>query len=236
MPASLPRVDFFHWVLIDLPPDTPPIARGEFSDGVTARGKPGPHAPRGARQGINDYTGWFAGDKDMAGNYFGYDGPCPPWNDAIPHRYVFTLYALDVARLAVAGIFTRRRRAHGDGRPRARAGGGHRALHAQSGGEAVAVRRLTPQGRATPLRRARVASSTVACEREPARVERRGLKREDQRRRARRGGTHAQSPFRQGARRARSLPIESDRRAHTVDRDQRCRRQQAPRARPGRRE
>ena len=106
MPASLPRVDFFHWVLIDLPPDTPPIERGEFSDGVTPRGKPGPHAPRDARQGINDYTGWFAGDKDMAGNYFGYDGPCPPWNDEIAHRYVFTLYALDVPRLAVDGVFS----------------------------------------------------------------------------------------------------------------------------------
>ena len=57
-------------------------------DGVTARGKPGPHAPRDARQGVNDYTGWFAGDKDMAGNYFGYDGPCPPWNDA--HRRIAT--------------------------------------------------------------------------------------------------------------------------------------------------
>jgi len=106
VPASLPRVDFFHWVLVDLRPDTPPIERGEFSEGVTARGKPGPHAPRDARQGINDYTGWFAGDKDMAGNYFGYDGPCPPWNDEIPHRYVFTLYALDVPRLGTAGIFS----------------------------------------------------------------------------------------------------------------------------------
>ena len=104
VPASLPRVDFFHWVLVDLRPDTPPIERGEFSSGVTARGKPGPHAPRDARQGINDYTGWFAGDKDMAGNYFGYDGPCPPWNDELPHHYVFTLYALDVPRLATTGI------------------------------------------------------------------------------------------------------------------------------------
>ena len=103
--ASLVRVDFFHWVLVDLPADAAPIARGEFSDGVTARGKPGPNAPRGARQGINDYTGWFAGDKEMAGNYFGYDGPCPPWNDELAHRYVFTLMALDVARLPVAGIF-----------------------------------------------------------------------------------------------------------------------------------
>jgi len=105
VPPSLPRVDFFHWVLVDLPADTPPIARGEFADGVTARGKPGPQAPRGARQGINDYTGWFAVDKDMAGNYFGYDGPCPPWNDELPHRYVFTLYALDVPRLGVSGVF-----------------------------------------------------------------------------------------------------------------------------------
>jgi len=105
VPASLPRVDFFHWVLIDLPPDTPPIARGEFAEGVVPRGKPGPHASRGARQGVSNYTDWFAGDKDMAGNYFGYDGPCPPWNDAIAHRYVFTLYALDVARLAVDGVF-----------------------------------------------------------------------------------------------------------------------------------
>ena len=106
VPATLARVDFFHWVLVDLPPDAPAIARGEYSVGVTARGKAGPHAPRGARQGINDYTGWFAGDKDMAGNYFGYDGPCPPWNDELPHRYVYTLYALDLPRLGTGGVFT----------------------------------------------------------------------------------------------------------------------------------
>jgi Raf kinase inhibitor-like YbhB/YbcL family protein len=106
VPASLPRVDFFHWVLIDVNPDTKGIARGEHSDGVQARGKPGPNAPRDARHGINDYTGWFAGDADMSGDYYGYDGPCPPWNDAIPHRYVFTLYALDVPRLDVSGKFT----------------------------------------------------------------------------------------------------------------------------------
>lgn len=106
VPATLPRVDFFHWVLIDLPPTMTKIACGEFSNGVTPRGKAGPQAAHGARQGVNDYAGWFAGDKDMAGNYFGYDGPCPPWNDAIPHRYVFTLYAVSVPKLAVEGTFS----------------------------------------------------------------------------------------------------------------------------------
>jgi len=106
VPATLPRVDFYHWVLIDLPADTNSIACGEFSRGVTARGKAGPQAAHGARQGINDYTGWFAGDPAMAGDYYGYDGPCPPWNDEIPHRYVFTLYALDLPRLGVEGRFT----------------------------------------------------------------------------------------------------------------------------------
>lgn len=105
VPASLPRVDFFHWLLVDLPPSVGAIAEGEFSAGITARGKPGPEAKHGARQGLNDYTGWFAGDKDMGGNYFGYDGPCPPWNDEILHHYVFTLYALDYARCPVSGAF-----------------------------------------------------------------------------------------------------------------------------------
>jgi hypothetical protein len=105
VPKSLPRVDFFHWVLIELPASLPAISAGEFSSAVTPRGKAGPEAPHGARQGINDYTGWFANDAEMAGDYYGYDGPCPPWNDEIPHRYVFTLYALDVGRLPVQGAF-----------------------------------------------------------------------------------------------------------------------------------
>ena len=42
VPADLPRVDFFHWVLIDLPAHDGSLAEGEFSRGFTARGKPGP--------------------------------------------------------------------------------------------------------------------------------------------------------------------------------------------------
>jgi len=106
VPADLPRTDFYHWVLVDLPPEPAQINAGEFASGVTAHGKPGPAAPRRARQGINNYTDWFAGDEQMAGKYFGYDGPCPPWNDAIVHHYIFTLYALDVDRCPVEGEFT----------------------------------------------------------------------------------------------------------------------------------
>jgi len=105
VPAELPRVDFYHWLLVDLPVDGSPIAEGELSDGVTPRGKAGPDAARGLRQGVNDYTGWFASDDDMSGTYFGYDGPCPPWNDSIVHHYVFTLYALDVERAPLDGEF-----------------------------------------------------------------------------------------------------------------------------------
>ena len=106
VPASLPRVDFFHWILIDLPPEITSIAAGEYSKEVTPRGKAGPAAAHGARQGINDYTGWFASDRDMRGDYYGYDGPCPPWNDEIEHRYVFTVYALDIDRLPLEGRFS----------------------------------------------------------------------------------------------------------------------------------
>ena len=107
VPADLPRVDFTHWVLVDLQPDRDAIAEGEFSTSVTAGGKDGPDGPDGTRQGINDYTDWFAGDADMAGDYYGYDGPCPPWNDTIFHHYHFTLYALDISRCPVAGRFGR---------------------------------------------------------------------------------------------------------------------------------
>ena len=106
VPASLPPVDFFHWVLVDLPASIGSLAAGEFSNDVTPRGKPGTISLHGARQGVNDYTGWFAGDNDMRGDYYGYDGPCPPWNDEICHHYVFTLFALDIERLPLEGRFT----------------------------------------------------------------------------------------------------------------------------------
>ena len=106
VPADLPRVEFFHWALVDLAPEPASIAEGEFSRGVTPHGKPGPEGPRGTRQGLNDYSAWFQGDDSMRGTYYGYDGPCPPWNDTRLHHYHFTLYALDVERCPVGDSFT----------------------------------------------------------------------------------------------------------------------------------
>lgn len=107
VPGDLPRVDFTHWVLVDLKPERDLIAEGEFSSHVTAGGKAGPEVPGGTRQGVNSYTDWFEGDPDMGGDYYGYDGPCPPWNDSIVHHYHFTLYALDIPRYPGEGRFSR---------------------------------------------------------------------------------------------------------------------------------
>ena len=104
--AQLPRTDFVHWVMVDVPAACAELEAGSCGEGVVARGKQDPPGPAGARQGGNDYTGWFAGDADMSGAYRGYDGPCPPWNDELVHRYTFTVFALGCERLAVDGDFT----------------------------------------------------------------------------------------------------------------------------------
>ncbi len=105
VPADLPRAPFYHWVVVDIDPSIGEIPEGSHADGVTARGKGGPDGPHGIRHGRNDYTGWFAGDADMEGQYFGYDGPCPPWNDERVHHYHFTVYATDLDRVPVDGDF-----------------------------------------------------------------------------------------------------------------------------------
>ena len=62
MPLDLPRVDFFHWVIANLPPDLREIPEGSHSDGITARGKAYGPTPHGGLQGLTDYTSWFAAD------------------------------------------------------------------------------------------------------------------------------------------------------------------------------
>lgn len=106
IPVEQPRADFVHWVMVDIPASVHAIEAGSCSDGVTAHGKQTPPGPAGARQGLNDYTGWFAGNADMQGDYVGYDGPYPPANDLRTHRYFFRLFALRVPKLDLPAKFT----------------------------------------------------------------------------------------------------------------------------------
>lgn len=107
IPVEHPRGDFVHWVVIDIPAEVREIAAGAASEGVSRGGKAAARILGRARQGLNDYTGWFAADESgMRGQYFGYDGPYPPPTDLRTHRYFFRLFALDVATLPLPEGFT----------------------------------------------------------------------------------------------------------------------------------
>jgi hypothetical protein len=67
-----PEVVWVHWILFDLSPETTELPAAVRRQSL----------PTGARQGLNDW-------KKAA-----WGGPCPPVGR---HRYVFELYALDVA-------------------------------------------------------------------------------------------------------------------------------------------
>jgi len=67
-----PVGDWVHWVLFNLPPDTESL-----EPGIPRKAK----LENGAIQGTTDY------------GRIGYDGPCPP--PGKPHRYFFTVFALD---------------------------------------------------------------------------------------------------------------------------------------------
>jgi Raf kinase inhibitor-like YbhB/YbcL family protein len=106
VPADLPRVEFVHWLMANIPAECVELAEGACSDEITPRGKQQPFGPPGSVQGVNSYTDWFAGDADMGGTYLGYDGPCPPWNDTLVHHYHFHVYALDTHTLPLKPGFT----------------------------------------------------------------------------------------------------------------------------------
>ena len=105
IPVEHPRGDFVHWAVANIPANVREIAAGRCSDGVSKRGKPAGSDAGGAR-GLNDYTGWFAGDADMGGDWHGYDGPYPPPHDLRTHRYFFRVFALDAATLELPATFT----------------------------------------------------------------------------------------------------------------------------------
>ncbi|MEM9629918.1 MAG: YbhB/YbcL family Raf kinase inhibitor-like protein [Pseudomonadota bacterium] len=103
--SDLPRVDFFHWVLANIPASVRGLDEGIASMGVTPKGKTTGQKNHGDA-GLNNYTDWFSGDPDMEGIYGDYDGPCPPWNDLRVHRYIFTVYALGAEALSLPDKFS----------------------------------------------------------------------------------------------------------------------------------
>jgi Raf kinase inhibitor-like YbhB/YbcL family protein len=102
--ADTPRVPFIHWVLIDIPPSITALERGAEGNGFVPKGKPIGPAPHGLR-GANVYSHFYPAGSELAGIRGGYDGPCPPKNDSLPHRYVTRVYALDVTTLGLSGVF-----------------------------------------------------------------------------------------------------------------------------------
>lgn len=104
IPITLPRVDFYHWILIDIPPHITELPEGADSSKVELKGKKEQKTPYGIR-GINDYTNFFGSHPELGGDYYGYDGPCPPWNDKLIHHYYFLVYALDIPSLNLTGRF-----------------------------------------------------------------------------------------------------------------------------------
>ena len=65
---------FWHWLVVNIPPDVTELALGAGSAGGAL--------PKGALQTRTDY------------GFAGYGGPCPPQGDH-PHRYLFTVFAVN---------------------------------------------------------------------------------------------------------------------------------------------
>ena len=101
IPADLKRRDFHHWILVDIASSVTGLPEGAESTGHG--GKPVGPTKYGLR-GANDIGGF--GRPGTKGPTGGYDGPCPPWNDAIPHHYHFGVYALNVRSLGLSSGFT----------------------------------------------------------------------------------------------------------------------------------
>jgi len=108
IPVGAPRMNIYHWVLIDIPASVKALAPGEDGDHFVPGGKPIGPGKVGIR-GTNDYWPYFnkrpGAPAALHGPYGGFDGPCPPANDQLVHTYVFKIFALDVPSLNLTGQF-----------------------------------------------------------------------------------------------------------------------------------
>ncbi len=86
-PDAPTGVGFFHWSLVDIP-----AATTKLDAGAGDPAKDNAKRPAGATLGYTDF------------GKTGYNGPCPP--PGKPHRYEFTVYALDTDKLGVDGTAT----------------------------------------------------------------------------------------------------------------------------------
>ncbi|HEX5936422.1 MAG TPA: YbhB/YbcL family Raf kinase inhibitor-like protein [Actinomycetota bacterium] len=101
-----PREDFAHWLVVDIPPNVHELPEGAGGDGFVPHGRPAEPPTAGAVSGQNSYRELFDGNADFEGTYGGWDGPFPPWNDEVVHRYLTTVHALDVDPVGVEPGFT----------------------------------------------------------------------------------------------------------------------------------
>lgn len=85
-PDAPTGVGWWHWLIFNLPSD---MTRLELGAGNLTESQ----LPEGIQQGYTDY-----GSQ-------GYGGPCPPRGD-IAHRYIFTVYALDIEHLPIGSEAT----------------------------------------------------------------------------------------------------------------------------------
>ena len=102
---AVKRKIFFHMVLVDIPATAMTVPEGAASNERLLHGKPASAITVGV-SGVNSYTQAFATNDAMKGSYYGYDGPCAPWNDENTHHYHFVVYALSVPSLGLNGEFT----------------------------------------------------------------------------------------------------------------------------------
>jgi phosphatidylethanolamine-binding protein (PEBP) family uncharacterized protein len=105
VPSSSARQTFFHVVLVDIPANVRSLPKGAASNARVVHGKPAAQTKVGV-PGLMDFTKVFAANDALKGKYYGYDGPCPAWNDEInPHHFHFTVYALSVKSLGLPADF-----------------------------------------------------------------------------------------------------------------------------------